>query len=203
MYQLHSTKSNFLITTFEIINEMPQGIRGFVKGNTFASDRRKAQAKMKQQRRSAALKAVKVRNQNWRDSEAREDETREPSAHTASTDPVEHYSLRKSTLRRKLKGFKKINAETGDIEYECGVCNEIFKKYSNLKIHFHRHTKDGKYKCSFCPKRFPLRSSLNRHLTTHTGERRYFCKLCQQRFSRMDNCKTHEIKYCKNRSNRK
>ena len=111
--------------------------------------------------------------------------------------------LRQSKRLKTKYGRRKcevIDAETGDMYYQCEVCDKLFNFFQNLKIHLHVHTNDGKYRCSFCEKRFPLKSRLVLHLRTHTGERPYFCRLCLQRFSRNDNCRTHEKKYCKNRN---
>ena len=77
--------------------------------------------------------------------------------------------------------------------YKCDLCNSLFTKFIDLKMHKDCVHKEKK-KCDFCNKLFVNNSSLNRHVKAlHTKEpKSYECSFCDKKFFQSQELKRHK-----------
>ena len=71
-------------------------------------------------------------------------------------------------------------------EYECEICETVFKNKNGLKKHFitiHGNTSIGNvgkaFNCNICPKSYSRADHLKNHIhTVHDGHKDHKCKSC-------------------------
>ena len=96
--------------------------------------------------------------------------------------------------------------------YECDICESVFKRVNKLKVHYIFFHRGKKFKCDKCDKLFPFKSLLKYHLPTCTGidtcikkkrvknqwiydfKKRNRLTLLNER----SNCATNSVSNCKN-----
>ena len=78
-------------------------------------------------------------------------------------------------------------------EYKCKECEEIFKKYTQLKQHVILvHNTDKKYNCEHCGKRFNDTGNLKSHILHHHEAPRFKCSFCGRMFKDNKRLVSHE-----------
>ena len=93
----------------------------------------------------------------------------------------------------------------------CHLCNIIFPTELNLQDHMRKHggrkynpfekhvkrthTHIKPHQCFQCSNAFTTKYELEQHHQTHNKTKPFFCKQCEQGFSRIDNLRTHNIKF--------
>ena len=95
----------------------------------------------------------------------------------------------------KISSFLKsdVRIHTGDVPFECKICNRRFKSNLDLNKHERVHTGEMPFECKTCKKRFNRSNSLKKHERIHTGEVPYECKTCKKRFKQSSTWKRHEM----------
>lgn len=68
--------------------------------------------------------------------------------------------------------------------YQCGVCDKIFKSKKYLSNHVATHTTMRPHKCSICSRGFRTSSKRNIHFLTHSSEKPHVCNICNKAFRR-------------------
>jgi uncharacterized Zn-finger protein len=70
--------------------------------------------------------------------------------------------------------------------YECNLCNKLFKSYLHIKNHMAVHSESMKrFKCDLCPRIFLSNFLLKVHRrASHTGQKMYNCKQCPNSYTR-------------------
>jgi hypothetical protein len=66
------------------------------------------------------------------------------------------------------------------IEFECSICNEKFKKLIELTRHSKTHPENKTHKCLICSKTFSQGSHLIDHLNRHNNLRPHVCEICNK-----------------------
>lgn len=66
-------------------------------------------------------------------------------------------------------------------QFNCGICNKVFNRRSNLTEHMLIHEHKYLAPCSVCKKSFRTKSALRLHERTHTGEKPYKCDICLEK----------------------
>ena len=54
--------------------------------------------------------------------------------------------------------------------YECDICESVFKRVNKLKVHYIHFHREKKFKCDKCGKSFPFKSLLKYHMPTCKGK---------------------------------
>ena len=68
-------------------------------------------------------------------------------------------------------------------DFNCKVCDVVFKRKTNLKVHEMTHESTDKFTCDQCGKQYSVKTSLVRHQKIHRGEReKHKCLFCQKTF---------------------
>ena len=76
--------------------------------------------------------------------------------------------------------------------HECDVCEKVFTRSNNLKVHMRIHTNEKPYECDVCDKAFRHSVTLQNHMRIHTKEKPYECDVCDKAFRRSDVLKRHK-----------
>ena len=76
-------------------------------------------------------------------------------------------------------------------QFQCSVCDKLFKTHSFLNNHYRIHTGERPFSCPVCGKSFTENSTLTKHKRLHTGEKPYECEMCGERFRQCSNLKYH------------
>ncbi|XP_017302682.2 zinc finger protein 64 homolog, isoforms 3 and 4-like, partial [Diaphorina citri] len=63
-------------------------------------------------------------------------------------------------------------------QFQCCICNNVFKCKWLLKRHLFKHTGDKLYSCHYCDYRSAYTCDIKKHTRNHTGERPYKCEFC-------------------------
>lgn len=89
----------------------------------------------------------------------------------------------------------------GDSQFPCPVCNKVFQKPYNLKLHMKTHSPDKPFKCLKCPKTFARGHDKRRHEQLHDGVKNFTCQGylndgvtkwgCGKKFARLDALARH------------
>lgn len=66
------------------------------------------------------------------------------------------------------------------IEFECSICAEKFKKLNELTRHSKTHPENKTHKCLICSKTFSQGSHLIDHLNRHNNLRPHVCEICNK-----------------------
>lgn len=85
---------------------------------------------------------------------------------------------------------------TGELPFECKVCNSKFNRKDKLKRHAQTHNASRKYKCPFkdhmnCTKEFHRFDKLKLHIMTHGNIKPFKCEICSNGFSRKEHLNAH------------
>jgi len=76
-----------------------------------------------------------------------------------------------------------MRTHTGEMPFQCDVCQNRFKLLQHLQAHKRIHTGERAFKCEVCGLSFIDGSTLTRHMRTHTGERPFQCDICHTTFN--------------------
>jgi hypothetical protein len=101
------------------------------------------------------------------------------------SEPETHAYNTESTLTTN------INDNTTKKIHECSLCNKMFRRKNDLKIHLRTHIAVKPYQCLYSDKELADKSVLDVHLRTHTGEKPYECSYCDKAFTQKGNLSRH------------
>ena len=88
-----------------------------------------------------------------------------------------------------------MSKHTGQLPFDCFLCDKRYAINSNLIIHLRRHVQDLPNECEVCGFKCATKMDLKRHSTTHTGEKRYCCPLCGERFRTASRFAVHKRRH--------
>ncbi|XP_013879891.1 zinc finger protein 626, partial [Austrofundulus limnaeus] len=91
----------------------------------------------------------------------------------------------------KITGESCRNVQTGDKQFFCDVCGQIFRYKSSVTTHMRIHTGEKTFPCDKCGQRFKHKSSVTSHMRIHTGEKPFPCDKCGQRFKHKSSVTSH------------
>jgi len=90
-----------------------------------------------------------------------------------------------------FRSFSRPEAPGSGKQFECDMCQRIFKDRGNMKKHRLTHSGTKPYSCSICNKAFTQSGSLTKHKRTHSGDRPYICYICDKAFRFSSNLTKH------------
>ena len=96
------------------------------------------------------------------------------------------YKLFLANYNAHLKRMHPAECQLPITVHQCGECNRIFPRATDLRTHQKRHLNIREHKCTFCEQSFVTKSSLQVHLRRHNGEKPYKCTECSAEF--VDSC---------------
>ncbi|XP_049274314.1 zinc finger protein 1 homolog [Rhipicephalus sanguineus] len=77
---------------------------------------------------------------------------------------------------------------------QCGVCEKVFKRKSQLRTHLYVHVREKRHACGVCGKDILAEEeTLVLHSRSHTGERPFECSSCPATFTRSSILKRHML----------
>ena len=90
------------------------------------------------------------------------------------------------TLKKHLR-----NQHFEPQNFECHICQKIFKRKDKLNNHMSIHTGNRPFLCDLCPKKFITKTKLKEHQRRHFGEKRFSCVLCSKLYSGSHDLRKH------------
>ncbi|NWS47948.1 TZAP protein, partial [Probosciger aterrimus] len=77
--------------------------------------------------------------------------------------------------------------------FTCSVCQEVFKRRMELRLHMVSHTGDMPYKCSSCAQQFMQKKDLQSHMIKlHGAPKPHACSTCSKCFLSRTELRLHE-----------
>ncbi|KAG5673881.1 hypothetical protein PVAND_003888 [Polypedilum vanderplanki] len=80
---------------------------------------------------------------------------------------------------------------SGEVQYQCAICNKKCLSSSDLKIHFRSHTKIKPYKCGQCSKSFRTLAARAAHVEGHNTQSLFICDVCNKNFKQRQLYRRH------------
>ncbi|KAG5669482.1 hypothetical protein PVAND_017369 [Polypedilum vanderplanki] len=96
---------------------------------------------------------------------------------------------------KHLKEHKKFMHSKNDKNFQCHLCNKIFKLNGVLQKHIKTHNKQ--YQCKICGHKFAVIGKLNQHMKYHDGQ--FKCKICFKKFTQQGHLRNHMKTHAENR----
>lgn len=103
--------------------------------------------------------------------------------------PVTFMENEKWRLKRHMVMHSRV------FEYNCHLCNKMFRRKYNRDKHVRTHLQIRTFHCEYCAQTFLTGEGLRNHIGVHTGERRYKCGLCPMAFNFTASCSQHRRKH--------
>ncbi|KAG8231250.1 hypothetical protein J437_LFUL005924, partial [Ladona fulva] len=94
---------------------------------------------------------------------------------------------------RAAQYYGHLHTHSGERDWNCHLCGEVFKSHSQLRRHESRsHLNMRPYPCSVCGNRFDRASQLKYHeRRIHAGEKPHCCLICSKGFFKRSDLRTH------------
>lgn len=93
---------------------------------------------------------------------------------------------------KMLLHYRKVHIEKTDnksLSLKCDLCDEVFRRKAQHRLHIFEHTGNYPYKCTKCEKGFLNHNCLVRHEKTHKS---YKCSECSEEFHQWSKLVTHK-----------
>ncbi|XP_045705592.1 zinc finger and SCAN domain-containing protein 4 [Phyllostomus hastatus] len=106
---------------------------------------------------------------------------------TPEPDPTHQNNAGSSRRGRRQRRFHRARRS-----YQCDKCSQIFRHFSQLRVHQRRHNNERTFICAVCNKGFVQASDLKVHQKIHAEEKPFRCSTCGRPFSHRTNLLAHE-----------
>ncbi|XP_068222347.1 gastrula zinc finger protein XlCGF17.1-like [Palaemon carinicauda] len=75
--------------------------------------------------------------------------------------------------------------------FACSVCESVFSRPYDLKVHRRMHSGEKPFACTMCESTFTTASHLRRHVKSHSGRKPYKCVECDKNFTEQSSLRVH------------
>ncbi|XP_056631608.1 zinc finger protein 124-like [Diorhabda sublineata] len=104
--------------------------------------------------------------------------------------------IKEEETNKPFKDMQNMNyyrniTKSGDLFYDCNICEQSFKLPNQLKLHLKSHNEDKPFVCTECRKGFKVYGSLMHHARNHSGEKAFQCKECGKRYRQSGTLTAH------------
>nr|XP_023966016.1 telomere zinc finger-associated protein isoform X2 [Chrysemys picta bellii] len=99
----------------------------------------------------------------------------------------------KEIKRPPKRGGTEDRGISNEVVFTCSVCQEVFKRRMELRLHMVSHTGEMPYKCSSCVQQFMQKKDLQSHMIKlHGAPKPHACSACSKCFLSRTELRLHE-----------